>query len=354
MTPSSDLTPKKILVTGCAGFLGFHLCKRLINNNFIVRGLDNLNNSCNFGLQESRLGQLGIEIKCLEQRSRNEFHFFKQDILNKEALLTLFEKESFTHIIHLAAQPGVRLSIQNPQLYLDQNIQGFFNILETCRIHPPKHLIFASSSSVYGLNNQMPSSISDNTDHPISFYALSKKTNELMAYLYSHLYGISCTGLRFFTVYGPWGRPDMAYFDFTRKILKGEPIDIFNNGNLMRDFTYIDDVIDGVIRLIDRPPEDYSYTSSEKNDINSRYVPYNLFNIGGHNPIKLGEFIQLLEDILGIKAKKTYKCMQPGDVKDTYADISDLSDYIGFIPSTSFKEGLIKFVDWYYEYFLVK
>jgi len=346
MKSNSNLTQNRILVTGCAGFIGFHLCKRLLENGLIVTGVDNLNNYYDIKLKQSRLEQLGIETRFKEQQRSQKFQFFKQDILNKNALKNLFEKERFRYVIHLAAQAGVRHSLRNPQLYLDNNIQGFFNILESCKVVPPDHLIFASSSSVYGVNKKIPFSTNHNTDHPVSFYALTKKTNELMAYLYSNLYGLPCTGLRFFTVYGPWGRPDMAYFDFTKKILKGETIEIYNNGNLMRDFTYVDDVIDGIYSLIEKPPS--------KNHSKLPGTPYNLFNIGGSNPISIGDFIQFLEDILCIKAKRKYKCMQPGDVKDTYADIHELSEFTGFNPTTPFKEGLLKFVDWYYAYFRIK
>jgi len=345
----------KILVTGSAGFIGFHLCSWLLKNGFAVTGIDNLNSYYDVRLKQNRLLQLGIKPKDNIPSIGNIFKFILQDILDKKALNTLFEKENFTHVIHLAAQAGVRYSVQNPQAYMDSNIQGFLNLLEACRLCPPSHLIFASSSSVYGLNNELPFSTNFNTDHPISFYAVSKKANELMAHVYAHLYGIPCTGLRFFSVYGPWGRPDMAYFDFTRKIINGEPIEIYNNGNLKRDFTYIDDIINGIVGLLEKPPSKNSIINndSESNDFSSFTVPFRIFNIGNHSPINLLDFIYTLERIIGMKARRIFKAIQPGDVETTYADIHELTELTGFNPTTTLEEGLNNFVEWYREYYKV-
>lgn len=342
----------KVLVTGSAGFIGFHLCSRLIKDSYLVTGIDNINSYYDIKLKQDRLLQLGINLRMEISGEYNQFRFIKQDILDKKGIDNLFKEGNFTHVIHLAAQAGVRHSIINPQLYLDNNIQGFFNILESCRRYPPRHLIFASSSSVYGLNRQMPLSTSLNTDNPISFYAVTKKTNELMAYLYAHLHGIPCTGLRFFTVYGPWGRPDMAYFDFTEKIINGKPIEIYNNGNLMRDFTYIDDIINGIAGLIEKPPVTRSQQNLSNNEDNSFFqVPIRLMNIGGHNPVNLIDFVNVLEKLIGIRAKKIFKTMQPGDVNNTFADITDLTDLTGFHPSITLEEGLMDFIKWYRGYY---
>lgn len=334
----------KILVTGCAGFIGFHLCNWLIENGVSVTGIDNLNDYYDIQLKHDRLAQLGNQLK-----------FYKQDILNKEALNVLFKKGKFTHVIHLAAQAGVRYSLLNPQSYLDSNIQGFFNLLESCRLYPPLHLIFASSSSVYGLNTEIPYSTKLNTDHPISFYAVTKKTNELMAHFYAHLYGIPCTGLRFFSVYGPWGRPDMAYFDFTKKIIAGNPVEIYNKGYSMRDFTYIDDIICGIVGLLKNPPAKnlVNDISAKSNEFSLTAVPFRLFNVGSNNPVNLLDFVSILERIIGIKVNIIYKSMQPGDVIATHADIQELTKLTGFNPSTTLEKGLTNFVEWYREYYHV-
>jgi len=343
---------KKILVTGCAGFIGFHLCSWLIKNGFIVTGVDNLNNYYDIKLKENRLSQLGIDLDRGISRKENCFRFFMQDVLDKKALDMLFKKENFSHVVHLAAQAGVRYSVLNPQTYLENNIQGFFNLLESCRLYPPKHLIFASSSSVYGLNKQVPYSTNLNTDYPVSLYAATKKTNELMAHVYAHLYSIPCTGLRFFSVYGPWGRPDMAYFNFTKRIIARENIEIYNDGNLIRDFTYIDDIINGIVGLLEKPPliNSIDDNNSTFTDYPLSPAPFRLFNIGSHAPVRLLDFIHILEEIIGIQANKIFKSMQPGDVKVTYADITDLYELTGFSPLTTLEEGLKKFIEWYREY----
>ncbi|MDT2759592.1 NAD-dependent epimerase [Enterococcus xiangfangensis] len=335
----------KLLVTGSAGFIGYHLVKQLLHRNqdIDIIGIDNLNDYYEVNLKKNRLAALEDE---------RHFEFLKKDISDKEALFSLFAKEKFDVVINLAAQAGVRYSLENPQAYIDSNVTGFFNILEACRKFPVKHLLYASSSSVYGGNKKIPFSTEDNVDHPVSLYAATKKSNELMAHSYSHLFGIPTTGLRFFTVYGPWGRPDMAYFSFTKNIIEGNTIKIFNNGKMKRDFTYIDDIVEGIARLIDNPPTtDPDWT--EENGSSSSWAPYKIYNIGNNHPIELMRFVNILEEKIGKEVAKEFHAMQPGDVIQTYADVSDLEKKIGFKPTTSLEEGLGQFVDWYKDYYKI-
>ena len=328
----------KILVTGAAGFIGFHLCRRLLEQEKEVVGLDNLNDYYDVNLKLNRLKQI---------EGRKNFKFVKIDIADKNAIKSLFSIERFDTVINMAAQAGVRYSLINPHVYIESNITGFLNILEGCRHNNVKHLVFASSSSVYGANTKMPFSVHHNVDHSVSLYAATKKANELMAHTYSSLYKIPCTGLRFFTVYGPWGRPDMALFIFTKAILEGKPIDVFNYGKMQRDFTYIDDIIEGVVRVIAIIPEPDIKWSGNAPDPSSSYAPYRLYNIGNNNPVELMRFIEVLEDCLGRKAKKNLLPMQAGDVPATYADVDDLMKDVGFKPKTSIEDGIRKFVEWY-------
>ncbi|MDN6292858.1 MAG: NAD-dependent epimerase [Tetragenococcus halophilus] len=332
----------KLLVTGAAGFVGFHLSKKLLEKEIEIVGLDNMNDYYDPQLKEDRLAIL---------KEKANFTFYKIDLKDKQDVEQLFEDEKPTHVINLAAQAGVRYSIENPYAYVDSNLIGFINILEACRHNPVEHLLYASSSSVYGGNKVAPFSTNHNVDHPVSLYAATKKSNELMAHTYSNLYDIPTTGLRFFTVYGPYGRPDMAYFSFTNRILKGEMIDVYNHGNMERDFTYIDDIVSGIEKLIDKAPQSNNQWDEEKDDISESFAPYKIYNIGNNSPIKLMRFINALESALGQEAKKNYMEMQPGDVKRTYADMTDLENDIGFKPSTSIEEGLEKFVSWYKEYY---
>lgn len=334
--------PQYLLLTGCAGFIGFHLAGRFLEEGLPVVGLDNLNPYYDVRLKEDRL-------KSLQKYDR--FTFVKASLQDREAMAGLFNRYPFERVIHLAAQAGVRYSIEDPQAYIDANLAGFMNILEGCRHHSVGHLIFASSSSVYGANTRKPFSVHHNVDHPVSLYAATKKANELMAHTYSHLYGLPATGLRFFTVYGPWGRPDMALFLFTRAILSGEPIKIFNYGKMRRDFTYIDDIIEGITRLIDRIPEPDQSWNGEAPDPGSSYAPYRIYNIGNNKPEELMHFIEVLEEKLGIMAKKEFLPLQPGDVVETYADIEDLHLATGFKPVTRIEEGVAKFVAWYRDYY---
>ncbi|GEK91045.1 NAD-dependent epimerase [Alkalibacterium kapii] len=332
----------KLLVTGAAGFVGFHLSKALLENDIEIVGLDNMNDYYDPQLKKDRLAILN---------EKDNFNFYQIDLKDKADVDDLFEKEKPTHVVHLAAQAGVRYSIENPYAYVDSNLIGFINILEACRNNPVEHLLYASSSSVYGGNKIAPFSTNHNVDHPVSLYAATKKSNELMAHTYSHLYNIPTTGLRFFTVYGPFGRPDMAYFSFTNRILKGETIDVYNHGNMERDFTYIDDIVQGIEKLIDKAPEPNADWDEEKDDISESFAPYKIYNIGNNSPIKLMRFIKALESALGQEAEKNYMDMQPGDVKRTYADMTDLEQDINFKPSTTIEEGLEKFVTWYREYY---
>jgi UDP-glucuronate 4-epimerase len=330
----------KILITGAAGFIGFHLSNLLLSKENMVIGIDNLNNYYDLELKKDRLDIL---------KQNDQFTFHKIDLKDKDSLDYLFESVRPDYVVNLAAQAGVRYSIENPYAYVDSNLIGFINVLEACRNYPVKHLLYASSSSVYGGNKKVPFSTSHNVDHPVSLYAATKKANELMAHTYSHLYGIPTTGLRFFTVYGPYGRPDMAYFSFTKDILDGKPIKIFNNGNMERDFTYIDDIIKGIERLIKKVPEPNENWDEE--DISTSFAPYKIYNIGNNKPVKLMHFISVLEAAIGKKAEKIFMEMQPGDVQKTYADVSDLSRDTGFKPDTSIENGLKRFADWYMNYY---
>ena len=332
----------KVLVTGAAGFIGFHLASLLLDKGCQVIGLDNMNDYYDTALKEDRLSIL---------QQYDNFIFYKVDLKDKAALEYVFEKDKAEHVVHLAAQAGVRYSITNPYAYVDANLIGFVNILEVCRNHGVKHLLYASSSSVYGGNKAVPFSTNHNVDHPVSLYAATKKSNELMAHTYSHLYGIPTTGLRFFTVYGPWGRPDMAYFSFTKNILEGKSINVFNHGEMERDFTYIDDITEGIRKLIPLAPKPYPSWDESRDDTSGSFAPYKIYNIGNNRPVQLEKFIAVLEDKIGKKAVKNYMEMQPGDVLRTYADISDLEKDIDFKPNTSIEEGLGKFVDWYQEYY---
>lgn len=405
---------KKILITGAAGFIGFHLSKKLCQEGYDIIGIDNLNDYYDVNLKIARLKILqdykitilkdskierlerakdskierletakdskikrlekakdskierlksaqqdgGQGLQCFDsaqhdnKNNKGNFKFEKMDLVEREKIFELFEKEKFDYVIHLAAQAGVRYSIENPYAYIESNITGFMNILEACRNYPVKHLIYASSSSVYGANVKQPFSENDNVDHPVSLYAATKKSNELMAHTYSSLYDIPTTGLRFFTVYGPWGRPDMAYFSFTKDIIEGNTINVFNNGDLERDFTYIDDIVEGIIRLINKIPQKNENWDKIKSDPATSFAPYRVFNIGNNKPVKLNEFINILEEIIGKKAVKNYLPMQKGDVYSTFANIDLLSDMTGFNPKTDLREGLQKFVDWYINYFL--
>jgi Nucleoside-diphosphate-sugar epimerases len=333
-----------VLVTGAAGFIGFHLAGRLLAAGHTVVGIDNLNDYYSVELKKSRLQRL---------LPLPGFTFQHIDLADDSAMMTLFAENAFTHVVNLAAQAGVRYSLKNPSSYTSSNVQGFLNILEGCRQNPVEHLVFASSSSVYGLNAKTPFSVHDTTDHPVSLYAATKKSNEMMAHAYSHLFNIPCTGLRFFTVYGPWGRPDMALYIFTDAIMSDKPIPVFNNGKMKRDFTYIDDIIKGVIHLLPCPPAPDPNWNTTTPDTASSSAPYALYNIGNNNSQELGTFISTLEKHLGKKAIINYLPMQPGDVTETYADIDDLAAKVGFCPSTSLDEGIARFVQWYREYHLL-
>ncbi|HJW23596.1 MAG TPA: NAD-dependent epimerase [Rhodocyclaceae bacterium] len=334
----------KILITGAAGFIGMTTALRLLARGDEVVGLDNLNDYYEVSLKEARLQRLTAHAK---------FRFVKMDIADRPGMEQLFATEKFDRVINLAAQAGVRYSLKNPHSYVDSNVVGFVNILEGCRHNGVQHLVYASSSSVYGGNTKMPFSEHDSVDHPVSLYAATKKANELMAHTYSHLYGLPTTGLRFFTVYGPWGRPDMALFLFTKAILEGRPIDVFNHGNMQRDFTYIDDIAEGVVRTLDRTAEANPDYRSEEADPATSNVPYRVFNIGNHNPVPLLDFIGAIESALGKKAEKRLLPMQDGDVPATYADTSALAEWVGFSPATSVEEGVGRFIAWYREYYRV-
>jgi UDP-glucuronate 4-epimerase len=332
----------KILVTGAAGFIGSAVARELTKRGDEVVGIDNLNDYYDVKLKSDRLGLLS---------GSNNFKFIKMDIVDREDTELLFRTEKPQRVIHLAAQAGVRYSIQNPYAYINSNVVGFMNMLEGCRHNHVEHLVYASSSSVYGANTQMPFSVHHNVDHPLSLYAATKKANELMAHTYSHLYRLPTTGLRFFTVYGPWGRPDMSLFLFTKKILADDPIDVFNNGNHRRDFTYIDDIVKGVIHVTDRIATPHQDWQSDTPDPGTSLAPYRLYNIGNHQPVELMRFIEILEDCLGKKAIKNYLPLQPGDVPATYADIEDLARDTGFSPDTPIETGIAEFVEWYREYY---
>ena len=348
----------KILVTGTAGFIGSHLAIKLLERGDEVVGLDNINDYYDQNVKYGRLQRSGIidsledgkDIpygKLITSNTNSNYKFIKLNLEDKEAMMQLFQKEKFDAVCNLAAQAGVRYSLTNPDAYMDSNIIGFMNILESCRHNNVKNLSYASSSSVYGLNEELPFSTTHNVDHPISLYAASKKSNELMAHTYSHLFNIATTGLRFFTVYGPWGRPDMALFLFTKAALEGNKIDVFNNGEMLRDFTYIDDIVEGVIRVIDNPPS--KLTPSH----DSLTPNYKIYNIGNNNPVKLMDFIEAIENKLGCTIEKNMMPIQAGDVPATYADVSDLVEDLGYKPATPIQEGIDKFVDWYLEFFKV-
>jgi UDP-glucuronate 4-epimerase len=332
----------RILVTGAAGFVGFHLTQRFIARGDEVVGIDNLNSYYEVSLKEARLAKLN---------ALPRFSFQRLDLADREGMAALFAREKFDRVVHMGAQAGVRYSITNPQAYVDSNLIGFMNILEGCRQNSVPHLVYASSSSVYGANTKMPFAVGDSVDHPVSLYAATKKANELMAHTYSHLYKLPTTGLRFFTVYGPWGRPDMAYFSFTRDILAGKTIDVYNNGQMRRDFTYIDDIVEGVVRVTDAIAQPNPSWSGDTPDPGTSYAPWRVYNIGNNNPVELMEMISLLETHIGKKANLRMLPMQPGDVLATYADVSALERDVGFRPSTPLDEGLKRFAAWYREYY---
>ncbi|MBA3035547.1 MAG: NAD-dependent epimerase [Desulfobacterium sp.] len=333
---------KQVLVTGAAGFIGYHLSLRLLKEGVYVTGIDNMNPYYDVGLKESRLVQL---------MNYENFTFIGADISNRNAMEEVFKNNKFDVVVNLAAQAGVRYSLKNPYSYIDSNVVGFTNILECCRHNNVQHLVFASSSSVYGANTKMPFSVHDNVDHPVSLYAATKKANELMAHSYSHLYDLPCTGLRFFTVYGPWGRPDMALFLFTDAILEGRPIKVFNHGKMTRDFTYINDIIEGVARIMKKAPEPNQDWSGNSPDPGTSYAKYKIYNIGNNNPVELIKFIELIEDTIGKKADMEFLDLQPGDVVSTYADVDDLIKDVGFKPGTLLETGIKEFVNWYVEYY---
>lgn len=343
--PTNQIDSRVVLVTGCAGFIGFHVTKRLLACGAPVVGVDDLNNYYDSELKLARLRQL---------EDKPGFSFFQVSLQDRNSIRGLFATFVPSTVVNLAAQAGVRHSLVNPHTYVASNIVGFLNVLEGCRHYEVEHLIYASSSSVYGANTKMPFSVHDSVDHPVSLYAATKKANELMAHSYSHLYGLPTTGLRFFTVYGPWGRPDMALFIFTKAILEGEPIKVFNNGHMKRDFTYIDDAVEAVVRLLDKKPAPNPDWDSEHPDPATSSAPYRLYNIGNNQPVELNRFIAALESALGKKAKKEYLSLQPGDVPETYADVEDLFQTIGYQPKTSIEEGIAKFVDWYKSFYGVE
>ena len=329
-----------ILVTGAAGFIGFHVARRLLGDGHDVIGLDNMNAYYDPALKEARLAELA---------KANRFRFVKLDLADREGIANLFKEFRFPHVIHLGAQAGVRHSLNDPFAYVDANLTGFATILEGCRHNSCRHLLYASSSSVYGSNTKMPFSVHDNVDHPLSLYGASKKANELMSHAYAHLFGLPMTGLRFFTVYGPWGRPDMAMWVFAKAIFAGEPIKLFNNGDMRRDFTYVDDVVESVVRLVDHSPLGHSSPSAIP-DPGSSTAPWRLYNIGNNQPIELLEVVRLLEEAIGKKAKRDLLPMQPGDVPATYADVDDLTREVDFRPKTPISEGVRRFIDWYRSY----
>lgn len=336
---------RRILITGAAGFIGYHLAKAVAGNGDSVTGVDNLSDYYDVDLKRARLAQLE---QC------GNFKFLNIDIADRKTMAELFRESRFEVVVNLAAQAGVRYSLKNPYSYIDSNIVGFTNVLEGCRHHQVNHLVFASSSSIYGMNSKIPFAVSHNADHPVSLYAASKKANELMAHTYAHLYGLPCTGLRFFTVYGPWGRPDMAYFSFTKSIIKGIPIDVYNFGNMKRDFTYIDDIVDGVMRVMEKLPQPNPGWDTGNPDPGSSYAPYKIYNMGNNHPVELTKFIETLEEKLGRKAIKNMLPMQAGDIPVTCADIKDVFMDVGFKPSTSIEVGMGKFVDWYLSYYKIK
>lgn len=334
----------RILVTGVAGFIGFHVSQRLLARGETVIGLDSVNNYYDVRIKESRLALLG---------KQERFSFNRLDLADRPGMESVFAREKPERVIHLAAQAGVRYSLTNPHAYIDSNLVGFLHVLEGCRHHHVQHLVYASSSSVYGANTKMPFSIHDNVDHPVSLYAASKKANELMAHTYSHLYNLPTTGLRFFTVYGPWGRPDMALFLFTKAILEGKPIDVYNYGKMRRDFTYIDDIVEGILRVSDHLPQPNPDWTGMNPDPGTSKAPYKVYNIGNNKPVELMYFIEVLESCLGKKAEKNLLPMQPGDVPETCADVEDLMKDVGFRPDTPVTTGIARFVEWYRSYYKV-
>jgi len=359
---------KKILVTGAAGFIGYHLTKKLLERGDEVVGIDNINDYYDVNLKHARLNELGIsgtdalasaenadesniEKKIIKSSKYKNHKFIKLDLSNTNAMNKLFELEKFDAVMNLAAQAGVRYSLENPHAYIESNVVGFLNVLEGCRNHGVKNLCFASSSSVYGLNESQPFKTTDKTEHQVSIYAATKKSNEMMAHTYAHLYGIQTTGLRFFTVYGPWGRPDMAPMPFTDAILNDRPIKVFNNGEMSRDFTYIDDIVDGIIKVIDNPAKTNLEWDAKNPEISSSFSPYKLYNIGNNAPLPLMTFIETIEDALGKKAEKNFMPMQDGDVVSTYTDVSGLMEDFGYKPDTDLKDGIGEFVKWYREFY---
>ena len=347
----------KILVTGAAGFIGFYVCKGLLNRGDIVVGLDNINTYYDVSLKYGRLSALGIQqeyvdwYKFVQSNVYEQFRFIRMNLEDKQAMRMLFANEHFDKVVNLAAQAGVRYSIENPYAYVESNIDGFLNVLEGCRHYQVKHLVYASSSSVYGLNGKVPFSEKDSIAHPISLYAATKKSNELMAHTYSHLYGVPSTGFRFFTVYGPWGRPDMSPFLFADAMLHGRPIKVFNNGDMLRDFTYIDDIVEGVLRVIDHIPAPTPDWSAQAPDPSSSAAPYKIYNIGNSHPVKLMDFIHAIEEAIARPAEKIYLPMQPGDVYQTNADTSALQSELGFKPDKPIKEGVRETIDWYRSFY---
>jgi UDP-glucuronate 4-epimerase len=348
----------KILITGTAGFIGFHLVQRIAKDTgYQIVGLDNVNNYYDPRLKEARLAELGIILDQLEANKLTQskklpnFRFIKANLEDREVIEKLFESERFDIVCNLAAQAGVRYSLKNPYTYIQSNVMGFLNLLEGARHHQVKHFIYASSSSVYGLNREMPFSPSDPVNHPVSLYAATKRSNELMAHTYSHLYQLPTTGLRFFTVYGPYGRPDMAYFIFTKRIKEGQPIKVFNHGQMKRDFTYIDDITEGIYRLLQKPPQATEKMNPGQSGPDHSSAPFSIYNIGNNQPVKLMEFIQIIEKTLGIEAEKQFYPMQPGDVEETFADIDGLKKLVGFSPSTPLEVGLPRFIKWYESFY---
>jgi len=352
----NSISGRKVLVTGTAGFIGFHLTKALLHAGIELVGLDNINDYYDPDLKYARLTETGIRTEDIEygipadSAGYDRYRFIKMDLEDKEGLLKLFEKEKFDIVVNLAAQAGVRYSFTHPDAYIGSNITGFLNILEACRYHPVEHLLYASTSSVYGLNEQMPFSVHQNVDHPASLYAASKKSNELMAHSYSHLFRIPVTGLRFFTVYGPWGRPDMALFIFTKSILSGEPINVHNEGRMERDFTYVDDIVQGIVRIMGSPASPASKGESAMDPAYSS-APYRLYNIGNSKPVKLMDFIRSIEDELGKKARLNLIPIQPGEVEKTWADVGDLASQFAYSPDTPIREGVKNFISWYRDYY---
>jgi UDP-glucuronate 4-epimerase len=350
---------KKVLVTGTAGFIGFHLARKLVEQGYQVTGLDSINDYYDLNLKYDRLGTAGIPRdrvaynKIVTSTQSENYHFVQMKLEDREALFELFARRRFNVVVNLAAQAGVRYSLTHPQTYVDSNITGFLNILEACRHHPVENLVYASSSSVYGLNKNLPFSVSSNVDHPVSLYAASKKSNELMAHTYSHLFGIPTIGLRFFTVYGPWGRPDMALFLFTKAILAGEPIQVFNHGRMERDFTYVDDIVGGIVRMVSHPHIGREDWNPEFPDPSFSSAPFKIHNIGNNRPVKLITFIEAIEKALGKKAEWKMMPLQPGDVERTWADVSSLKRDYDYNPDTPVETGIKLFIDWYREYYKV-